>query len=307
MASIHNKIAIIGAGTIGLSFAALHLTKDPECSVTIFDTRPDLREYVGKHLAGYLVDADEQACLSRLAIADRLEDAVTNATIVQEQGPENPDFKTSIWPQIEAHAPPTALFWSSTSGIPASVQVQKMQDPTRLLVVHPYNPPHIMPLLECVPSPQTSQDVIDRTLSYWRSLGRTPVHIKKECTGFVSNRLAFALFREACSLVTQGVISVKDLDDVVTSSMGPRWAVNGPLKSYHAGGGEGGLKSFMEKLGGTVQACWDASEEDVEKGRIDVGGAWQEDVCRQAEAAYGVIDAGKTARKTRKVLEAVRE
>lgn len=163
-----------------------------------------------------------------------------------------------------------------------------------------------MPLLEVVPSPQTSQTVIDRTLEYWRSLGRAPVVVKKECTGFVANRLAFALFREACSLVHQGVVSVEDVDEMVQTSMGPRWAVAGPFKSYHAGGGEGGLKSFMEKIGSTVQESWEASEEDVRKGSISVGNEWQEDICEQSDAAYGIINTAERDFKTRKVLEAVR-
>lgn len=305
MPASQTKIAIVGAGTIGLSFAALHLIKNPDSQVTIFDTRPDLQRYVDANLPGYLVDADKDACLQRLQTAKTLEDAVSEADVVQEQGPEKAAFKQSIWPQIEQHAPVRALFWSSTSGIPASEQSKDMQDKTRLLVVHPYNPPHIMPLLEVVPSPQTSQENIDRTLDYWRALSRTPVLIRKECTGFVANRLAFALFREACSLVAQGVVSVEDLDEVVQASMGPRWTVAGPFKSYHAGGGEGGLKDFMDKIGGTVQSCWDASDEDVKKGDVRVGGRWQEGVCKAAEGAYGVTDTGERDRKTKAVLEAV--
>jgi len=117
--------------------------------------------------------------------------------------------------------------------------------------------------------------------------------------------LAFALFREACSLAAQGVASVEDIDEIVQTSMGPRWSVAGPFKAYHAGGGEGGLTSFMEKIGGTVQGCWEASEEDVKKGKIEVGQAWQKDICRQTDEAYGVVDTADRDTKTRKVLVAV--
>lgn len=299
------NVAIIGAGTIGLSFAALHLTKNSACQVTIYDTRSDLAEYMDHKLPEFLVDADVQTCKRRVKTADSLANAVRNADIVQEQGPENVDFKRTAWAQIEQHAPQEALFWSSTSGIPASEQSKDMKDHSRLVVVHPYNPPHIMPLLEVVPSPSTSQQVIDRTLEYWRNLGRVPVLIQKECTGFVANRLAFALFREACSLVAQGVVGVEDLDSVVQASMGPRWTVAGPFKSYHAGGGEGGLQGFMDKIGGTVQECWDASDKDVKAGSIVVGEKWQEDVCRQTEEAYGVVNTAERDTKTKAVLEAV--
>jgi 3-hydroxyacyl-CoA dehydrogenase len=307
MAAPSVNVAVIGAGTIGLSFAALHLAKNPHCNVTIYDTRSDLSKYVDDKLCEYLVDADIEECKSRMQIADSLAGAVETANIVQEQGPENADFKRTTWAQIEQLAPQDALFWSSTSGIPASEQSKDMENQSRLVVVHPYNPPHIMPLLEVVPSLATSQENIDRTLEYWRSLGRIPVLIRKECTGFVANRLAFALFREACSLVAQGVVGVEDLDSVVEASMGPRWTVAGPFKSYHAGGGEGGLTSFMNKIGGTVQECWNASDKDIEAGNIGVGKPWQEDICRQTDEAYGVVDTAQRDKKTKAVLKAASE
>ena len=298
------QIAIVGAGTIGLSFAALHLSKNLKCKVVVYDTRPDIKDYVNSRLPGYLVDADPESCMKRLSFAKTVKAAVKDADIVQEQGPEDPAFKIEIWPEIERHAPPMAGFWSSTSGIPASVQSRDMQDPTRLLVVHPYNPPHIMPLIEMVRSPETSSTALAFAQGYWRALGRTPVVVQKECTGFVANRLAFALFREACSLVAQGVVGVEDLDAIVTASMGPRWSVAGPFKAYHAGGGEGGLTGFMAKIGGTVQSCWDASAQDIARENINVGSDWQEDVCRQAQEAYGVIDTAERDRKVRNVLAA---
>ena len=304
MALKATNITIIGAGTIGLSFAALHLSKNHSAQVTIYDTRPDLQDYVARYLPGYLNYANQESCMKRLAFADTVLKAVKNADIVQEQGPEDPAFKLQIWPEIERHAPTHAAFWSSTSGIPASVQSRDMQDRTRLVVVHPYNPPHIMPLLEVVRSPDTSDAVVQFTMEYWRGLGRTPVIVQKECTGFVANRLAFALFREACSLVSQGIVGVVDLDDIVTASMGPRWTVAGPFKAYHAGGGEGGLSSFMAKIGGTVQSCWEAGDRDIGRGDINVGREWQEGICRQAQEAYGITDTAERDHKTRQVLAA---
>ena len=306
----HN-IALIGSGTIGLSFAALHLTKNPTATISIYDNRSDLYEYITSHLPAYIDDPNTHETLcpdyrDRITLAPSLQKAVEFADIVQEQGPENEDFKMKLWPEVEKYARSDALLWSSTSGIPASKQSEGMKDKTRLLVVHPYNPPHIMPLLEVVPSPKTSQASINKTVKYWRSLGRTPVVIKKECTGFVANRLAFALFREACSLVAQDVVSVKDLDAIVTSSMGPRWSVAGPFKSYHAGGGEGGMKSFMDKIGGTVQNCWHVSQEDVEKHGIVAGKGevWEEKMCKQCEEEYGNVDTADRDARTRRVLEA---
>jgi 3-hydroxyacyl-CoA dehydrogenase len=292
------KIAIVGAGTIGLSFVKLHLKYSAEAvAITICDTRPDLEEYVSTGLG----ITDRKHPSSTVKTTKLLAEAVAQASIVQEQGPENLAFKAKIWPQIEEHAPAAALFWSSTSGIPASAQSQHMKDRSRLLVVHPYNPPHVMPLLEVVPSPSTSRDVIDRTLQYWKSLGRAPVVIKQECTGFVANRLAFVLLREAIHLVKEGIVTVEELDKIVETSMGPRWAVAGPFRSYHAGGGSGGLEAFFANIGGTVQQCWS------DAGKVNVGDGWEDDIFRQTMDAYGVVDTAMRDRITKRVLDVVVE
>ncbi|PGH03987.1 hypothetical protein AJ79_07220 [Helicocarpus griseus UAMH5409] len=301
------RIALIGSGTIGLSFAALHLTQSTDVEVTIYDTRPDLKEYIEQMLPGYLTTLSPTHTLSsllqsnRLAISPSLPTAVSTADIIQEQGPESPTFKQSLWPQVETHCPPHALFWSSTSGIPASTQSIHMHDKSRLMVVHPYNPPHIMPLLELVPSPDTPDELVQRTLAYWKSLRRAPVLLKKETTGFVANRLAYALLREAVHLVQEGVVGVEELDAIVENSMGPRWTVAGPFKSYHMGGGQRGLRAFFEKIGGTVQDCW------KDQGEVNVGEGWEERVFGETEEAYGPA-AGLSVRerdeRTKAVLEA---
>lgn len=230
--------------------------------------------------------------------------------IVQEQGPENIDFKQHLWSQVETFAPQDALLWSSTSGIPASVQSEKMQNKTRLLVVHPYNPPHVMPLLEIVTAPglETSQSSpVTRTMEYWKQLGRKPVILEQEITGFVANRLAFALFREANHLVSKGIVSAQAVDQVVEQSLGPRWAVKGPFWNYHAGGGaEGGLRGFFDKIGDTIQACWDdlgtpklQKERDINNSDAN----WQESVCDQVHEAYGKLGKEQLRERDEKLLE----
>ena len=297
------NITLIGCGTIGLSFAAFHLShlKSPS-QLTIVDTRPDLEDYVRSSLPKYL-EPSKQALASEITLTSDIAEGVANADIVQEQGPENVEFKSKLWAEVEKHAKPAALLWSSTSGIPASAQSRSMEDKSRLIVVHPYNPPHIMPLLEVVPSPQTGEDVIERTLSWWRERGRMPVLMKKEVTGFVANRLAFALLREGIQLVNEGVVTPEEVDDVVTSSMGPRWAVAGPFKSYHAGGGAGGLEAFFKNIGGTVKGCWEASDAN----RTNVGDGWEEKIFKQTQDAYGTVNTAERDRKTKAVLEAVKK
>lgn len=225
---------------------------------------------------------DDLLSSGRLTLEPDLKAAVANADIVQEQGPEDPSFKQNLWRLAEVNASSSCLFWSSTSGIPATVQSQDMTSKTRVLVVHPYNPPHVMPLIEIVPSPSTCPSVVSRTVEFWKTLGRSPVVLKKEITGFVANRLAFALLREAIHIVNEGVVDVAELDQVVEASMGPRWAKAGPFKSYAAGGGERGFEGFMEKIGKTIQSCWD----DI--GTVNLGENWEREVYRQTKAAYGV-------------------
>ncbi|KAL5051548.1 hypothetical protein BDW71DRAFT_171317 [Aspergillus fruticulosus] len=297
-----HRISLIGLGTIGMSMAALHLSRD-NTIVDLFDTRPDFEEYLLRTLPTFLVspsfEAESQpievaSLLSsgRLNIHSSLDTACASATIVQEQGPENLEFKQSIWEKVEAVAPASAHFWTSTSGIPASAQQQLLHDETRLLVVHPFNPPHIMPLLEIVPSPETAPDRVEFAREYFSIPGsrHRPVVIQKEIPGFVGNRLAFALLREACHLVQEDVVTAKDLDTILMASLGPRWAGNGVFESYQQGGGEGGIRAFWDKLGGTMQEVWNGL------GQVSVVEV-KEKVVRQTDDAYETLTSEEARRE----------
>ncbi|KZL78449.1 3-hydroxyacyl-CoA dehyrogenase [Colletotrichum tofieldiae] len=296
-----DQVALIGLGAIGISFAALYLRHTKVC-VSVYDTRTDLEAHLLSVLPGY-VDSDDSSLeishlreSGRLRICSSLEEACHRATIVQEQGPETPNFKRSVWPQIESSAPVEAHFWSSTSGIAASVQNRDMMDKTRLLVVHPFNPPHILPLLEIVPSPTTKPSEVEFARKFFAELGsgHRPVVIHKELPGFVGNRLAFALLREACSLVQQDVVSAQDVDTIMEASLGPRWAVQGIFKSYNQGGGVAGIQAFLNNLSGTIQNIWDSSEpvdfaqanSQSSQGYND--GNWENKVVEQTIKAYGL-------------------
>ena len=318
MSSDHtHRICLIGVGAIGVSFAALHL-RYSSAVVSIYDTRKDLKQHLESVLPGYVdsqapeLSVPQLLASGRLLLCASLEEACQSATIVQEQGPENPTFKQSIWPQVEQLVSPTTHLWSSTSGIPASVQSRYMNDKSRLLVVHPFNPPHILPLLEIVPSPTTSTAEVDFVREYFTSLrsGHRPIVIHKEVPGFVGNRLAFTLLREACSLVNEGVITAADLDTLVESSIGPRWAVQGPFKTYNLGGSTGGLAAFFANLSGTIQDVWD-DQKPVSFGKIgeEVQPAWEQQVVSQTEEAYGRPDSKAYAIRDealRKVLDVQR-
>jgi ketoreductase RED1 len=171
--------------------------------------------------------------------------AAAGTDVVQENGPERPEVKQQLWSAIEAGAPANALLASSSSGIPASVMSQAMRQPGRLIIGHPFNPPHLVPLVEVVPSPGTDPEVVEAAVAFYRAMGKQPQVLSREIPGFVANRLQAALFREAAHLVAQGVVTEQELDGVVTSSIRMRWAVAGPFQTFHLGGGPGGLADFI--------------------------------------------------------------
>ncbi len=177
---------------------------------------------------------------------------------MQENGPEKPEWKQQLWARIEAVVPRHALLLSSSSARPATEQGRDMKDASRLLVGHPFNPPHLIPLVEVVPGERTDPQAVEDAVAFYAALGKVPRVLKKEIQGFVANRLQRAIMREACYLVQQGVCTVDELDDIVTSSIGLRWAVNGPFSSFHMGGGPGGLPAFFSDsgLGKNMVAAW---------------------------------------------------
>lgn len=300
--SLGKPIALIGCGVIGISFAGLYL-QHTKSVVRIYDPRPDLRQHLETLLPKYLntettgLEVRNLVDQGQLAICSCLEDACRDASIIQEQGPERLDVKVATWQKVLQIANPKAHLWSSTSGITASQQTETLTDKTRLLVVHPFNPPHLMPLIEIVPSSCTRSEETQFAFEFFTGLksGHRPVVLKKEVPGFVGNRLAFVLFREALHLVKEGVVSVEDLDQIMENSLGPRWAVTGPFKSYNYGGGDG-FGSFMHNLSHTIEAVWDDAGTVSLQGtaflptatsRTDERVDWVQEIVNQVDHAYG--------------------
>jgi ketoreductase RED1 len=255
----HEHVAVIGAGTIGASWAALFLAHGLE--VRVSDPAPDVEERVRAMVADVApilaaLGLPAEGLTDRLRFVGDVETAVDWADVVQENGPEDVQFKRSLWATVEGIVAPTALLLSSTSGITASAQVKEMADPTRVLVGHPFNPPHLVPLVEVVPGEQTDPAVVDEAVAFYAALGKRPLVLRKEVPGFVANRLQSALFQECVYLVAEGVVGMDDIDDVVTSSIGLRWAAGGPFLTFHLGGGAGGLPHFLTHLGPGTQWMW---------------------------------------------------
>ena len=243
---------VIGAGTIGLSWTALFAAHG--MTVRVSDPRPDLAEAIDTALAQFgpqlaAVGLDVDGLASRVHVAADLIEAVRDADVVQENGPENVEFKKDLFATLVREAPQHALLASSSSAIPATAFTTEIEDAGRILIGHPFNPPHLIPLVEIVPGERTSEDAVTTAVDFYTFLGRTPVVERKEMPGFVGNRLQNALNREASYLVQQGVVSPEDLDKVVTNSLGIRYATIGPFLSGHLGGGPGGYRHLADHIG----------------------------------------------------------
>lgn len=269
--------AVIGAGTIGLSWATLFAAHG--LTVRVTDPRPDLAEAVAEALdrnAPQLAarGLDVTGLADRVHLAADVAEAVRDADVVQENGPERVEFKQDLFATLVREAPDHALLLSSSSAIPSSAFTPELPDEAaaRVLIGHPFNPPHLVPLVEVVPGERTGEDAVQDAVDFYTSVGRTPVVERKEIPGFVGNRLQNALSREAVYLVEQGVVTPEDLDKVMTNSLGLRWATVGPFLGSHLGGGPGGYRHMAEHIGASMKQMWAGlgtpSQTDEEQERL---------------------------------------
>jgi 3-hydroxyacyl-CoA dehydrogenase len=177
-----------------------------------------------------------------------MKEALSKADFVQENGPERPDFKIKLFADMDAATPVDSIIASSSSGITPSVMQSNCKHPERILIGHPFNPPHIIPLVEVVGGTKTSSGAIQGAIAFYAAIGKKPVLLHKELPGHVGNRLQAALYKEIMYLIQEGVLSVADADDAVSYGPGLRWGVMGPSLQWHLGGGAGGIKHFMDHL-----------------------------------------------------------
>src|SRR6516225_6532742 len=255
----YGKTAIIGAGVIGASWTALFLAHGLE--VVVNDPQPGIEDTVRAAIGRIAptlqaLGLPHEGLERRLRFESDLERAVAGVDLVQENGPERTEWKQQLWARIESVVPPHALLLSSSSARTATEQSRDMKNAGRLLVGHPFNPPHLIPLVEVVPGERTDPKAVEEAVAFYTALGKVARVLRKEVVGFVANRLQRAIFRESCYLVQEGVVTVDELDDIVTHSIGLRWAVNGPFSSFHMGGGPSGLESFFEHLGKNMAASF---------------------------------------------------
>jgi 3-hydroxyacyl-CoA dehydrogenase len=256
-----HRIAIVGTGVIGASWAAQYLARGFDVIAT--DPAPNaetnLRQYVDEAW-GQLqtIGLSEGASTDRLSFTTDMKQALGEADLVQENGPERPDFKMKLFADMDDATPLDSLIASSSSGITPSVMQTKCKHPERVLVGHPFNPPHIIPLVEVVGGAKTSPEAIKQALAFYSSIGKKAIHLKKELPGHVANRLQAALYREMLYLIEQGVLSVEDTDAAVCYGPGLRWGVMGQSLQWHLGGGAGGIQHFMDHLMDPLQGMMKA-------------------------------------------------
>jgi 3-hydroxyacyl-CoA dehydrogenase len=226
-----HRIAIVGTGVIGASWAAQYLARGFDVVAT--DPAPsaeaNLRKYVDEAWEQLtIIGLAPGASRNRLSFTSNMKDALSKADFVQENGPERPDFKIKLFADMDNATPPDSIIASSSSGITMSVMQSECKCPERCVIGHPFNPTHIIPLVEVVGGTKTSPEAIQQAMAFYASIGKKPILLRKELPGHVGNRLQAALYREVMYLIQQGVLSVADADDAVSYGPGLRWGVMGP-------------------------------------------------------------------------------
>jgi len=253
------RIAIVGTGVIGASWAAQYLARGFDVVAT--DPAPNaeanMRKYVDDAwtvLTG--IGLSPGASRDRLEFTTDMRKALATADFVQENGPERVDFKIKLYTEMDAVTPPDSLIASSSSTLTMSVVQSKCEHPERCVIGHPFNPPHVIPLVEVVGGAKTSPAAIEKAMAFYKSIGKQAILLRKEVPGHVANRLQSALYREVLYLIEQGVLSVADADDAVSWGPGLRWGVMGPSLQFHLGGGAGGIQHFIDHLLPAMEPLW---------------------------------------------------
>jgi 3-hydroxyacyl-CoA dehydrogenase len=274
------RVALVGTGVIGASWATLFLAKGLDVVAT--DTAPEaetkLRSTIARQWAAMeTLGITPGASQTRLTFTSSLKEAVRDADFIQESGPERLEIKRTLYRAMDEAARPDVVVATSSSGILISeVQVACPNRPDRVLVGHPFNPPHLIPLVEVVGGKATSDTAIAAAMEFYSAVGKHPIHLRKEVKGHVANRLQAALWREAFALVRDGVASVADVDAAIAHGPGLRWALLGPFLNLHLSGGVGGLEYVLDHLGPPIESWWadmtDVTIDDALKAKLVAGG-----------------------------------
>ncbi|MGA9869097.1 MAG: 3-hydroxyacyl-CoA dehydrogenase NAD-binding domain-containing protein [Acetobacteraceae bacterium] len=258
-----DRIAVLGAGTIGASWAAWFLARGKR--VALYDPNPAAADFARRFIGNAWptltqLGLDERADPDAWTFGTDPAEAVRGAHFVQENAPERLAIKRDLYGAIEQALPEDAILASSSSGITMSELQRGFRMAPRMAIGHPFNPPHLIPLVEVVGGRDTAPETIAWCLAFYAAIGKRPIHIRKEAPGHLANRLQAALYREAVSAVVSGLASVADVDTAITAGPGLRWALMGPHMTFHLGGGEGGMTHMLEQFRPVFEGWWESME-----------------------------------------------
>src|SRR5262245_23733797 len=252
--------AVLGAGVIGMSWAALFLASGR--NVAVFDTlataEKSTRDYVGMAWPALRdLGLIKSGAPGKLSFHHSAAEAVRDADFIQENVPERIEIKKALFAEIEPHLKPGAIVASSASGLTLTEMQVGWKNPAGFVLGHPFNPPHLIPLVELLANERTDAGVIERAERFYKDVGKITIRVSKEVPGHVANRLQAALWREALYLVKSGVATVKDVDTAVWAGPGLRWAAMGPTTLFHLAAGPGGIGEFCKRYTTSFNRWWD--------------------------------------------------
>ena len=259
MSQISN-IAVLGAGVIGASWTALFLAAGRD--VTVYDPAPDTERKVNDYIGTAWPSLKALGLASggpggRVSFARTAADAAAKADFIQENVPERLPLKHAIYAEIEPVLSKTTIVSSSTSGLTLEALQDGWNDPANFVLGHPFNPPHLIPLVELTANEKTDPAALDATEAFYEAIGKVTIRIRKGMPGHVANRLQAAVWREAVFMAIEGVASVEDIDKAMWAGPGLRWAAMGPTMLFHLGAGDGGLQAFCNHFRDTFNGWWD--------------------------------------------------
>ncbi|MBW8754768.1 MAG: NADPH nitroreductase [Sphingomonadales bacterium] len=254
-------VAAVGAGVIGAGWVAAFLGSGR--SVRLHDPAEGAGDRARAHVAGAWGQMVELALAqggddwrARLSVHHRLEDALEGTDFVQESTPERTEIKRALFEDLDRLVPPDVVVASSTSSLPITELQAGLATAHRFVLGHPFNPVHLLPLVEVGGGDATAPEAIDVALALYQAMGKQPIRLNRELFGHVGNRLASAMFREAVRLVAEGYATVADIDKAISHGPALKWAIQGQFATFHTSGGAGGLGEFLAKFTPGIVRRW---------------------------------------------------
>ena len=250
------KVSCVGAGVIGYSGALYFSLKGLE--VTVYDITEEalslakarVHESLKSLIQNNVVTESESTQIEeRISYTLSMEEAVKEVQLIVESGPENYDIKRNMVKEMEEFTSPNTIIVSSTSGLLITEIAKYAKNPERFIGAHPYNPPHLIPLVEITKGEKSTDEVVETAKEFYTLIGKEPVVLQKEALGFICNRIQMALYREVCDLVMRGVCTIEDADKAVTFGPGLRWGIMGPSLVFQLGGGQYGIAGALKHMG----------------------------------------------------------